>query len=180
MRQGRAERNAEKNNVTVKSSTRTVLLLVIVFILLAAAGAVAYMYKSTKDSISLDFTDNDFSVEYGSRHAAADYVADADGDVTPSKKILDTDSLGEKEVVYTVSKPILGGLLKPHGEYTLRYTVVDTQKPLVLWSGDGVILKKGGKFNISDVIGYGDNADRELDVKYKGKVNMEKAGKYPK
>ena len=179
MRQGRAERNAEINNDTGKSSTRIVLLLVIVFILLAAAGAVAYMYKSTKDSISLDFTDNDFSVEYGSRHATADYVADADGDVTPSKKILDTDSLGEKEVVYTVSKPILGGLLKPHGEYTLRYTVVDTQKPLVLWSGDGVILQKGGKFNISDVIGYGDNADRELDVKYKGKVNMEKAGKYP-
>jgi len=153
--------------------------LVIVIIVLAAAGAVAYLYKSAKDSISLDLKDNDFKVEFGSDLKAADYVADANGTVTPSEKMLDTSSLGEKEIVYTVTKPVLGGLLKPSGEYAMHYTVVDTQKPLVLWSGDGVILQKGEEFNISDVIGYGDNADSKVDVEYKGKVNMDEAGRYP-
>ena len=153
--------------------------MVIVIIVLAAAGAVAYLYKSAKDSISLDLKDNDFKVEFGSNLKAADYVADANGKVTPSEKMLDTSSLGEKEIVYTVTKPVLGGLLKPSGEYAMHYTVVDTQKPLVLWSGDGVILQKGEEFNISDVIGYGDNADSKVDVEYKGKVNMDEAGRYP-
>lgn len=153
--------------------------MVIVIIVLAAAGAVAYLYKSAKDSISLDLKDNDFNVEFGSDLKAADYVADANGKVTPSEKMLDTSSLGEKEIVYTVTKPVLGGLLKPSGEYAMHYTVVDTQKPLVLWSGDGVILQKGEEFNISDVIGYGDNADSKVDVEYKGKVNMDEAGRYP-
>ena len=153
--------------------------MVIVIIVLAAAGAVAYLYKSAKDSISLDLKDNDFKVEFGSDLKAADYVADANGKVTPSEKMLDTSSLGEKEIVYTVTKPVLGGLLKPSGEYAMHYTVVDTQKPLVLWSGDGVILQKGEEFNISDVIGYGDNADSKVDVEYKGKVNMDEAGRYP-
>ena len=153
--------------------------MVIVIIVLAAAGAVAYLYKSAKDSISLDLKDNDFKVEFGSDLKAADYVADANGKVTPSEKMLDTSSLGEKEIVYTVTKPVLGGLLKPSGEYAMHYTVVDTQKPLVLRSGDGVILQKGEEFNISDVIGYGDNADSKVDVEYKGKVNMDEAGRYP-
>ena len=153
--------------------------MVIVIIVIAAAGFAAYKYKSAKDSISLDLKDNDFNVEFGSDLAAADYVADSNGDVSPSRKTLDTSSLGEKEIVYTVTKPVLGGFLKPSGEYVMHYTVVDTQKPLILWSGDGVILQKGEEFNISDIIGYGDNADSKLDVEYKGKVDMDKAGRYP-
>ena len=153
--------------------------MVIVIIVIAAAGFAAYKYKSAKDSISLDLKDNDFTVEFGTDLAAADYIAGSNGDVAPSKKMLDTSSLGEKEIVYTVTKPVLGGLLKPSGEYVMHYTVVDTQKPLILWSGDGVILQKGEEFNISDIIGYGDNADSKLDVEYKGKVDMDKTGRYP-
>ena len=175
----RSERNAQSNKSSDKSSTKKVLLLVVAVLVIAAAGAAAYKYKSAKDSISLDLKDNGFSVEFGDKVAAMDYVADASGEVKPSRKTLDTNSLGEKEIVYTVTKPVLGGLLKPHGEYTMSYAVVDTQAPLRLWSGDGVVLLKGGEFNISDVIGYGDNADREPKVEYTGKVNMDKTGDYP-
>ena len=179
MRQGRTQRNENTYSENSKSSTKKVLLLIIAVIALAAAAFAAYSYRSAKRSISLDLKDNGFSVEYGNKIAAADYVADASGDVTSSRKTLDTSSLGEKEMIYTVTKPVLGGLLKARGEYVMSYTVADTQKPQVFWSGDGVVLKKGEEFDISDIIGYGDNADREPEVEYKGSVDMDKTGRYP-
>jgi len=153
--------------------------LVIVILALAAAGALAYMYRSAKRSISLDLSDNGFTVEFGDRLAAMDYVAGASGEVTPSEKMLDTGSLGEKEIVYTVTKPILGGLLKPSGEYVMNYSVADTRSPLTFWSGDGTVIMKGEKFDLRHVIGYGDNADRDPKVECKGSVDTDKAGDYP-
>ena len=137
------------------------------------------MYKSAKDSISLSLSHNDFEVEYGGKLAAMDYVTDANGEVAPSEEMLDTSSLGDKETVFTVTKPVLGGLLKPSGEYVMRYTVVDTQSPLKFRSGDGAVLLKGEEFNISNIIGYGDNADPEPKAEYTGKVDMNEAGDYP-
>ena len=153
--------------------------MVIVIIALAAAGAAAFLYKKTKDTISLDLSNNGFTVEFGDRLSAMDFVADANGDVTASEKMLDTASVGGKEVIFTVSKPILGGLLKPSGEYVMKYSVVDTQSPLVFWSGDGTVLMKGEKFDIADIIGYGDNADPDPKVECKGSVDTDKAGDYP-
>ena len=59
---GRAERNAETYEKTNKSSTNKVLLLVILILVMAVAGAAAYMYKSAKDSISLNLKDNGFDM----------------------------------------------------------------------------------------------------------------------
>ena len=179
MRQGRAERNAETYIENKKSSTLKVLLLVIVILALAVAGAVAYIYRNAKDSIALDLSNNGFTVAFGDRLSAMDYVADASGDVTPSEKMLDTASLGDKQIVFTVTKPVLGGLLKPSGEYVMNYSVTDTQSPLTFWSGDGTVLMKGEKFDISEIIGYGDNADREPKVECSGSVDTETAGDYP-
>ena len=153
--------------------------MVVALFVIIAAGAVLYRYRSIKDSISLDLSHNDFTVEFGDELAAMDYVTAASGDVSASKKMLDTSSLGDKSVVFTVSKPVLGDLLEASGSYTMNYTVKDTVSPLMFWSGDGVVLSKGEKFNISDVIAYGDNADPEPHVEYKGKIDTDKAGDYP-
>ena len=176
MRAGRAERNAQNEK---KSSTPKVLLILILLLVIVIAGAVFYMYKNTEKSLSLSFTENDLSIEFGEERSAMDLVADSDGDVSPSSELLDTSSLGDSELVYTVSKPVLGGLLRPSKEFTLSYNVIDSVPPMKLWSGNGVVLQKGEEFSIENVIGYGDNADPEPSVEYDGEIDMDEAGEYP-
>ncbi len=172
----RSERYKEEPK---KSNALPIALIVIALLLVAICGVTAYSYKTAKDSIALDLTDNDFKVEFGEKHATMDYVARAEGEVSPSSEALETDSIGEKEIVYTVTKPILGGVLKPSGEYTMRYTVVDTTAPMVLRKGDGTVLERGTEFDLNTVIAYGDNADPEPAVEVDGEVDMNKNGSYP-
>ena len=179
MRAGRAERNSGSYEKSNKSSTVKVLLLVMLALAVAAAGVAAYMYKSAKDSISLDLSNNDFTIEFGENSKAMDYVSGANGDVTASEEMLDTSSLGEKELVYTVTKPVLGGLLRPSEKYVMSYTVVDTKSPVKLWSANTVTLPVGGKFSLSDYVAYGDNADPEPKLECSGSVDTDNAGSYP-
>ena len=72
-----------------------------------------------------------------------------------------------------------GGLLNPSAEFTLPYTVVDTEPPLKIWSGNGTVLQRGTEFDINKVIGYGDNADPEPKLTVDGEVDMGTNGKYP-
>lgn len=164
-----------------KKKRRPLLTLFAVIILLAAAagGYAAYTYKTTADSLDLKFKEDNPSVEFASDRSSMDFVSEWTGDISPSAASLDTGSLGEKTVTYTVSQPILGGLFTPSKEFSLTYTVIDTVPPVKLWSGDGTVLETGGKFDIQKVIAYGDNADPAPMVNVDGKVNMKEAGKYP-
>lgn len=175
----RSERYKEEPKKKRKSKALGIVLIIIVMLAAAIGAVTAYSYKTAKDSISLTLTGNDISVEFGEKHAASDYVMSAEGEVSPSSKSLDTESLGDKEIVYTVTKPVLGGLLKPSGEYTLRYSVVDTEDPLMIRSGDGTVLERGTEFDINNVISYGDNADPKPALKVDGEVDMKRNGSYP-
>ena len=164
----------QKNSRLLKA-----ILIIIMLLLLMIAASVFYFYRTTEDSLSLSFTGDDISVEFGGEYPAMDYVADSVGDVTPAAELLAADALGEGSMVYTVTKPILGGLLAPAREFTLSYRVTDSTPPLILWSGDGAVLARGTKFDINDVIAYGDNADPEPSVAVDGKVDMGEEGIYP-
>lgn len=175
----RSERYKEEPKPKKKSRALVVVLIVILLSAAAIAGVTVYSYKTAKDSISLTLTGSDISVGFGEKHASSDYVVSSEGEVSASSEFLDTESLGDKEIVYTVTKPVLGGLLKPSGEYTLRYSVVDTEPPLMILSGDGAVLERGTEFDINNVISYGDNADPKPALKVDGKVDMDKSGSYP-
>ena len=174
MRAGREEQKPAKKKTTL----RTLLLLIGVLIVAIAASS-ALLYKSAEDSLNVSFTSDNPRVEVGGDYAAMDYVKASEGDVTPSANTLDAETTGEKKIVYTASKSVLGGLFRPEKEFTLNYTVVDTVKPLQLWSGDGTVLERGTEFDINNVIGYGDNADPKPQLKVDGEVDMSKNGKYP-
>lgn len=174
MRAGREEKKPAK-----KKKTLRILLLLIGVLIVAIAASSALLYKSAEDSLNVSFTSENPSVEVGGDYAAMDYVKASEGDVTPSANTLDAETTGEKKIAYTASKSVLGGLFRPEKEFTLNYTVVDTVKPLQLWSGDGTVLERGTEFDINNVIGYGDNADPKPQLKVDGEVDMSKNGKYP-
>ncbi|MBQ6456875.1 MAG: DUF5011 domain-containing protein [Mogibacterium sp.] len=163
-----------------KQHGRLRILLILIFLLAAACAALtAYSYKSAKDSLSLNFTDTDPAVEFGGEYRASAFIADAVGEVSSQAKFLDTDTLGEKELTYTVTAPVLGGLLNPEKDFTLSYTVTDTVPPLKIWSGSGSVVQRGTEFNISDYIAYGDNADPQPKLKAEGEVDINTNGTYP-
>lgn len=178
MRSDRYKDTEEKNTSTTRRPLR-ILLLVILLLAAAIAGVVGFSYKTTSDSLDVDFTEDTVSVEVGGEYSAMDYVSSSTGEVTPSEEFLDADTIGAKELVYTDTQPMYGGLLNPTKEFTLSYTVVDSTDPIVLWSGDGVTLERGTEFDINNVIGYGDNADPKPECKVDGEVDMNTNGSYP-
>ena len=163
------------------SRNKTLRILCVLILITAAAivGSTAYSYHRTENSLSVVFTDKSPRVEVGGEYKAMDYVAESFGKVTASAKYLDADTIGSKQLVYTVEQPVLGGLLTPEKQFTLTYTVIDTEPPLKIWSGDGTVIEKGSEFDISDVIGYGDNADPRPVLEVEGKVDTGTTGKYP-
>lgn len=169
------------NNAKKRKKKRGLKVLAVLILLLAAAiaGTVAYSYKTTEDSLDVQFSEEEISVEVGEECSSMDYVEASVGEVTPSTAELDTSSIGTKAVVYTATMPMYGGLLTPTKEFTLRYTVVDKTPPLVLWSGDGTVLQRGTEFDIKEVVGYGDNIDPKPAVKVDGEVDMQTNGSYP-
>ena len=175
----RSERYKEEPKKKKTHRALKAVLIIILLLIVAIAAATAYLYKTAKDSISLTLSGNDISVGFGEEHASSEFVVNAEGEVSPSSEFLDTVSLGDKEIVYVVTKPVLGGLLKPSGEYTLRYSVVDKVPPMMIRSGNGTVLERGTEFDINNVISYGDNADPKPALKVDGKVDMDKNGSYP-
>lgn len=175
----RSDRYKEEPKPKKKNRTLRIVLVLIVLLIAAIAASVAYSYKTAKDSISLSLSDAGTAVEFGEKHAATEYVLSSEGEVTPESEYLDTDSLGDKELVYTVSKPVLGGLLRPSGEYTLSYSVVDSTPPLRIRSGDGAEIGTGSEFDIDKIIAYGDNADPKPQMRLEGEVDTETPGDYP-
>ena len=153
--------------------------MIILLLILGNAGALAFLYKTADDSLAIEFTEDELSVEFGEERAAMDYVELSEGDVTPAADQLDTISIGEHQMTYTVSKSLLGGLLNPSKDFTLSYTVADSVAPLMIRNGSGTVLERGTEFDINNVIAYGDNADPEPTVKIDGDVDMDRNGSYP-
>ena len=175
MRTGRTEEAAHK-----KQNRSLRILLLLIFILAAAIAAVIfYSYRSAEESLSVSFTEDAPALEAGEEYAAMDFVAASEGDVVPAADYLDTDTAGDRVLDYTVSKSLYGGLLKPEKTFSLAYSVTDTQPPVQLWSGNGVVLERGTEFDINDVIGYGDNTDPSPELSVDGKVDMKTNGRYP-
>lgn len=162
-----------------RRSMAKVLLLLILLLLIVIASMVGWSYKTTKDSLAVRFTDPSPEVEVGGDYASMDYVSSSVGDVEVSEQYLDAETPGDRELTFTVSEAMYGGLLNPSAEFTLAYTVVDTEPPLKIWSGDGTVLQRGTEFDINNVIGYGDNADPEPKLKVDGEVDMDTNGRYP-
>ena len=178
----RSDRYYKEEPAVVKKKKRGPLrgLLILILILAAAiAGTTAYFYKSAYDSLSVTFTEDSPVLEFGESYSAMSFVKDSDGDIYPEYDYLITDEPGSREIVYTAEKSLLGGLLVPAKEFTLKYNVTDSIPPLKIWSWDNAVLERGSEFDINGLISYGDNADPTPLLTVDGNVNMEKNGEYP-
>ena len=177
----RSDRYKDEPVVKKKKKRRPLKGLLILILILAAAiaGSTAYFYKSAYDSLSVTFTEDSPVLEFGESCPSMSYVKESNGEISAESKYLDTETIGSGEMVYTATKSLLGGILKPAKEFKMNYSVTDSIPPLKIWSWDDAVLEKGSEFNINDLIAYGDNADPAPVLTVDGNVNMEENGKYP-
>ncbi len=148
------------------------LILLIVAQLAVLAGLGIGIYFLTTD-LELSFKKADPVFLIGETRDPMDFVGDTNGEVTVEPAAFDTSTIGDREVVFTVKKDIRTK------EFRFPYSVEEHEKPRVLRNGNGTVLQRGTKFNINDVISYGDNADPTPKLKLKGEVDMKKNGIYP-
>ena len=155
-------------------------LLILILILAAAiAGTTAYFYKTAYDSLSVTFTEDSPVLEFGESCPSMSLVKESVGEITPASEFLDAEEVGSKEMTYKAEKPLFGGILTPSRDFSISYTVRDSEPPLKIWSWDYAVLGRGTEFDINDIISYGDNADPTPLLSVDGEVNMDKNGVYP-
>ena len=178
----RSDRYKDEPVVIKKKKKRGPLkgLLILILILAAAiAGSTAYFYKTAYDSLSVTFTGESPVVEFGASCPSMNYVKESSGEIYADSEYLDTETVGNSEIVYTATKSLFGGILKPEKKFTMNYTVSDSIPPLIIWSWDNAVLARSSEFDINDLIAYGDNADPTPLLSVDGNVNMEENGEYP-
>lgn len=113
------------------------------------------------------------SPEVYSNVRISDFIIDTNTEILNSDEILDTSKLGQKSV--TVNFNYDGKTY----EKNITYEVVDTTEPLVLNSGWNPYTKKGEPFDLSSIVGFADNYDREPALSYTGTVDINTVGVYP-
>ena len=194
----RSDRYTEKkvHKKRKKSRVLKVLLLLIFLLLIAIPSTVYYLYNEAKESLHIE-TKEDIKVSVGSPLPATDCIADYTGNlffetgessysiigshepVSYDDFYMNTDTIGEHSVSGFIEQPVIGGRLAPYKTFNFTYNVVDDIPPVMLWSGDGAVVERGTTFEITSVVGYGDNADPEPKIEYEGKVDTSKNGSYP-
>ena len=62
--------------------------------------------------------------------------------------------------------------------YTPQQKTEDTDRPIFLINSKAATIKKGTNFDIHSLIGYGDDVDRDVDLKVDGDVDTSTVGSY--
>ncbi len=95
----------------------------------------------------------------------------SDVSITTKNSLIDTSSLGEKEIVINYIKD------KKNYVYKNKINVVDTTPPLV-FSGTTKSVKLGYDDDICNVISYGDMYDGDIKCTIEGDYDVNKVGTY--
>ena len=112
------------------------------------------------------------TAEVYSELTLADFITEKNVELRSPDAKLPTSKLGSCEinVSYIYKQNVFSK--------KLTYTVTDTQPPVIILNGSGASIPVGSKFNINDLVSYGDNCDKNPVLTVTGKVDTSKAGKY--
>ena len=112
------------------------------------------------------------TVEVYSDLTLADFITEKNVELRSPGAKIPTSKLGSSEVSVSY--------IYENNVFTqkLTYTVTDTEAPVIILNGSGASIPVGSKFNINDLVSYGDNYDKNPTLTVTGKVDTSKVGKY--
>ena len=132
---------------TKGSSKIKLLSLMMVMMVMMLAGYVYYAYF-TYESIEVVVKDT-AAIEYGSpNYNLNDIVNKIDGEIVGVKKVIDTSSVGQQEMIIEIKK---GPVTK---EVPFVVNVVDTVAPEIVVKEDVMTITEGDDYNLTDNIDY--------------------------
>ncbi len=131
---------------------------------------VLFVFMFQKSEYKSFIINENLSFEYYSSVSLKDIVSTRNIEIINKDELLDTRSLGKKEVLIKYND----GKLK---EKTITYNIVDNTKPLIIASNTKVI-KIGSNESLTKGIICGDNYDKNIECKISGDYNINRAGTY--
>ena len=91
------------------------------------------------------FQDEEFVLEMGWEYPAEDFIKETNGKVTPERRLLYTDEVGEYDIQYEVKRFLVTRT------YSMHYTVVDTTPPEITLLTDRIALDVGTPYTEEDM-----------------------------
>lgn len=113
------------------------------------------------------------TLEAGERITVEDFISDTNFSILNGSDLVDTSQTGVIDVPVQL---LCNGT--PY-DTTVQTLVQDTTPPVLLNSGSNAMVETGKVFNLTDVVGVGDNFDKIVNLSYDGVVDTSVAGKYP-
>lgn len=155
------------------------LLIVIISVLLIAIiiGISYYLYDKKQKEIEarkLKVTLNDnLNVEVNTETKLNDFVKNIkNGELTNGEDIVDTSSLGEKELVL-----LLKNIDNLEEKYPFKIKIIDTEVPTIEAKKE-ITSYIGNDVNLLEGVKVSDNSKEEITPKVIGEFDKNKAGKY--
>ncbi|MFV0396378.1 MAG: GH25 family lysozyme [Coprobacillaceae bacterium] len=141
------------------------ILLILVFL----CGCSKQPVEATPQELSVNFNDKD--IEVYSEVYLHDLVSNTNAKITSDNKLIDTSKIGKHE--YEIKLDLDS---KTYTE-ALQVNVVDTTPPLII-SGLNKTIEVGYEKDISQLIMFGDNYDRNPSCVIEGAYNVNEVGVY--
>ena len=145
--------------------TISIILLILIGVILKLT-----LFKKVTTVIT---PSNNLSFEYNEEVYLLDTISIVDGIILDQNYLLDTDSLGEKEI--TINYKNSNGWKK---KYTYKYNVVDTTSPIFSISKNTYIEVNTDVNTILNKVFAGDNCDREIEFSIEGDYDSSTVGNY--
>ncbi len=149
---------------------KIIILISILLIILIGVMLKLTVFKKVTTVIT---PSNNLDFEYNQEVYLLDTISIIDGIIIDQNFLLDTDSLGEKEI--TINYKNSNGWKK---KYTYKYNVKDTTSPIFSIPKNTYIEVNADVNSILNKIFAGDNCDRKIDFTIEGDYNVSTVGNY--
>ena len=149
---------------------KIIILISILLIILIGVMLKLTVFKKVTTVIT---PSSNLEFEYNQEVYLLDTISIIDGIIIDQNYLLDTDSLGEKEI--TINYKNSNGWKK---KYTYKYIVKDTTSPIFSISKNTYIEVNADVNSILNKIFAGDNCDRKIDFTIEGDYDVSTVGNY--
>lgn len=155
-----------------EKKSKKVLKGILIVALIAVIGlAIAFVYINFFGIPSKVHVKNPANVEINTEVKASSLIKSVDGGKINKDVTLDTTKLGKNQSTVSI---LVDDKVR---DYTLRYKVIDTQKPEIKCP-DQIVVKKGKKADLEKEIKIIDNSGEKIKPEIKGDFDINKEGTY--
>ena len=153
---------------------KRIIIISIAIIIIGLILSILFIFNFFKPVTTIINLVNNLTFEYDDEVYLYDTISIIDGNILTENYLINTDELGSKEIEIAYKD-------SNKWKHTYKYTieVVDRTAPL-LAVGKNLYIGIGNKEEeLFKNAFWGDNCDREVDVKISGKYDLDTTGNYP-